>query len=103
MALKKVKEESNKVCGEGLNELNFECLDQLPFLNACLKETLRLYPSAGFTKNVVKEEVELGGYMIPTGTEIACFPYLIQRNEKVSKGDVAISTMWQTKLQRQRY
>jgi cytochrome P450 len=58
---------------------SFEQIDQLELLNACLLETLRLYPSAGFTRNTV-EDFELEGYVIPKNTELLILPYLTQRD-----------------------
>ena len=52
-------------------------------IEAAIKETQRLYPAAWslFGRKAV-EDVELGGYAIPAGTQIAIFPWIIQRNAK---------------------
>lgn len=63
-------------------ELSYELLNQLPYLAAVVKETLRLYPSAGFTRQVAAGRgfTPLGRYSIPEGVEIFVFPNLMQRD-----------------------
>lgn len=59
-----------------------ERLESLPYLDAVLRETLRLFPSAGFTKAPV-EDLELGGFRLPKGVEVFFFPYLTHRDERL--------------------
>lgn len=60
-------------------------LDALPFLNAILKEILRLYtPSPGmFPRAVPREGVVMDGRYIPGGTTVAAAAYCLHRNEAV--------------------
>jgi len=62
-------------------EPNLEQLERLQFLNACVLEVLRLYPSAGFTRKPLKD-LRIGKYLIPAGIEILLIPYLVHRNPK---------------------
>ena len=64
--------------------LTYEVLNQMPYLAAVVKEVLRLYPSAGFTRTVAKGRRVgvLGGYTLPEGVEIFVFPNTIQRDER---------------------
>eukprot|EP01048_Picozoa_sp_COSAG05_P003958 COSAG05_NODE_196_length_14546_cov_55.423548_3_plen_261_part_00 len=49
------------------SQLSYELLMKMPYLAAVVKETLRLYPSAGFTRQVQKGSkfATLGKYIIP--------------------------------------
>lgn len=49
----------------------YEQLKQLPFLDAVLKESMRLMPPVPMSARIVAEPVELGGYHLPPGTEVA--------------------------------
>lgn len=60
-------------------EITMESVEEAEYLNACILEVLRLYPSAGFTR-ITLEEIQLGEYTIPKGVDIVIFPYIIQRN-----------------------
>lgn len=57
-----------------------EQLESLPFLDAVIRETLRLYPSAGFTK-APEQDLDLCGHSLPKGIEVFFFPYLTHRDE----------------------
>jgi cytochrome P450 len=61
-----------------------EALEALPHLDAVIKETLRLYPSAGFTREPL-QDVDLGGHIVPKGAQMFFFPYLIHRDERLFK------------------
>lgn len=38
-----------------------------PLLRACLKETLRLHPTAGGTSRIISSDAILSGYHVPKG------------------------------------
>jgi cytochrome P450 len=50
-----------------------------------VKETLRLYPSAGFTREYIGgpetrgKPLNINGYVIPAGCELMVLPYLVHR------------------------
>jgi len=73
---------AREVAGLGEETPSTEQLEALPRLDAVIKEALRLHPSAGFTR-IPLEDVDLGGYTIPRGTEMFMFPYLTMRDENL--------------------
>lgn len=60
-----------------------EALAQLPWLQASLKEALRLYPPAAllFTRRAC-QNIKAGPWTIPKGSLIAITPYVIQRDPR---------------------
>ncbi|KAE9368510.1 cytochrome P450 [Stipitochalara longipes BDJ] len=59
-----------------------EMKQHLPFLNACLKESMRLSPIAGMplVRTVPKAGLELEGYYLPPGTQVGMNPWVINRD-----------------------
>lgn len=60
-----------------------EDLPQLAYTQMVVKETLRLYPQAYVLfARVAAEDVELGGYQIPRGSQVYPVPYIIHRDAR---------------------
>ncbi|XP_018360885.1 PREDICTED: cytochrome P450 4C1 [Trachymyrmex cornetzi] len=57
----------------------FAKLQQLQYLERCIKEALRLYPSVPFISRICGEDVKLQSYLIPAGTTHINI-YAIHRN-----------------------
>lgn len=56
-----------------------DVLEHCPYYVSCVKETMRLNPSAPniFPRTVGKGGIELEGHFVPEGTEITCNPWLV--------------------------
>ncbi|KAK7862097.1 hypothetical protein R5R35_012225 [Gryllus longicercus] len=59
--------------------LDANALAQLPYLKACIKETLRMYPVIIGNGRSLQSEAIIGGYRIPKGTHVI-FPHLVVSN-----------------------
>ncbi|XP_026829554.1 cytochrome P450 4C1-like [Ooceraea biroi] len=66
----RVRNEVNAVMEENGGKLTMTALQNLPYLERCLKETMRLYPSVYFIVRKLEEDVMLQSYLVPAGTEV---------------------------------
>jgi cytochrome P450 len=57
-----------------------EDLDRLTYLKLCIRETLRLYPSAHIFGRKAEEETVVGGFVIPKGSNLLMSPYYLGRD-----------------------
>ncbi|KAI9563275.1 hypothetical protein GHT06_010733 [Daphnia sinensis] len=58
-------------------------ISELKYLECCIKETLRLYPSLPGPMRTLTEDVELGGYTVPAGVTVIPAFYGIHHNPDV--------------------
>ena len=58
-------------------------LPQMPYSEQVIKETMRLYPAAGGVTRQPLHDIELGGYHIPKGSNVAISTYAMQRDAKL--------------------
>ena len=61
---------------------NFEDLPALPYAEAVLAESMRLYPPAWAIGRLSLEEHSLGGYTLPRGSLVLISPFVTQRDER---------------------
>ena len=62
-----------------------EVVENCPYYVACVRETMRLCPSAPtmLPRVVSKGGIEIDGMFVPEGTEISCNPWVVHRDEKL--------------------
>jgi cytochrome P450 len=61
-----------------------EQCDRLPFLDAVVKETLRLYgPIPASQPRTSHSDTTIDGYLVPAGTAVSCQSYSLHRNPNV--------------------
>ncbi|CAK1602150.1 unnamed protein product [Parnassius mnemosyne] len=80
-----VQERAVKECNELLESLNtspfLSDLSKLKYLECCIKECLRLYPSVPVILRSIEHRVKLRDYEIPAGTECCILIYDLHRRE----------------------
>jgi cytochrome P450 len=77
----RVREEVERVVGRG--PLQREHVDQLPFLEACISESLRLSPVLPIVPRLLHRQGTFGDLELPAGTFIAPCAYLAHRDPAV--------------------
>jgi cytochrome P450 len=58
-------------------------LPKLPYLDAVMRETLRLYPPAWLMGREIVQPFEIGGYALVPGEQIMMSPYVMQRDARL--------------------
>ncbi|XP_046636795.1 cytochrome P450 4C1-like isoform X4 [Daphnia pulicaria] len=77
-----VQEELNEVFGGSNRPCTMEDTTKLKYLECCIKESLRLYPPVPVFSRYMTEEIELGGYKIPTEAFVNLQIYALHRYEE---------------------
>ena len=78
-ALARLEEEVKEVLGTR-NDVIYDDLPKLKYLDCCLKETLRLYPPAPGIIRITPGNVTLAGYKVPKGTTTSASPFVMGRH-----------------------
>ncbi|KAK0163148.1 hypothetical protein PV327_006856 [Microctonus hyperodae] len=76
---RKLYDEVCHVFSSDKSKLSEENIQQTPYLNACLQESLRLRPAFPYISRLLSKKITIHGYAIPKGT------YLIMANEISSR------------------
>ncbi|XP_029468909.1 1,25-dihydroxyvitamin D(3) 24-hydroxylase, mitochondrial isoform X2 [Rhinatrema bivittatum] len=61
---------------------NAECLKRMPYVKACLKESMRITPSVPFTTRTLDKETVVGEYLLPKGTVLTINSHVLGSNEE---------------------
>ncbi|KAM0726400.1 Cytochrome P450 4C1 [Formica fusca] len=76
----RVRTEVNTVMQENEGKFTIRSLQNLLYLDRCLKEVLRLYPSVFFISRFAAEDVKLQSYVVPAGTILHLHIYGVHRD-----------------------
>ncbi|KAF4545285.1 putative cytochrome P450 [Lasiodiplodia theobromae] len=81
----KLREELDRALPADTIIPSYDSIKQLPYLRACLDESLRIIPpvSAGLSRTVPPEGMTIDGHWIPGGTSVAVAAYTAHRNPSV--------------------
>ncbi|XP_050329316.1 cytochrome P450 4d1 [Bactrocera neohumeralis] len=63
--------------------VTYEALNNLTYVELCIKETLRLFPSVPLLGRKVTQECEINGKVLPAGTNIGISPLYLGRQESI--------------------
>ncbi|XP_043496504.1 cytochrome P450 4C1-like [Polistes fuscatus] len=76
-----IRDEVKSIMGED-NNLTISSLQKLSYLERCLKESLRLYPSVHLISRQISHDMQLKQYLIPSGTICDVNIYYVHRNPR---------------------
>ncbi|KAA0185391.1 Cytochrome P450 CYP4V33 [Hyalella azteca] len=76
----RVVQELHEVLGEGDVTITSAALRGMTFLEACIKEALRLFPPFPFLSRRLHQPAVTDGYQLPEGTDIIIMVYCIHRD-----------------------
>jgi cytochrome P450 len=86
----------------GNRPIGIDDLRQLPYLEMCLKESLRRLPAVWIYGREAQTDLHLGGYSFPKGSILAVSPLAIGRNAKYfDKPDEYRPERWTREFERQ--
>ncbi|EPB71359.1 hypothetical protein ANCCEY_09544 [Ancylostoma ceylanicum] len=69
-----------EVLGESDRPVTYEDIGNLKYLEACIKETLRLYPSVPLIARQVAEDIKIKDHILPAGTGVVLIPSMVHRD-----------------------
>lgn len=78
----KLRQEILKVLPEKSSEFDENTFKNMPYLRACIKESLRFYPLAVGNARVPINDVVVGGYRVPKGTPVSLCSISLTRDGK---------------------
>nr|XP_022906467.1 cytochrome P450 4C1-like isoform X2 [Onthophagus taurus] len=79
----KAYEEIQDVLGDKNTPETISDLNELKYLECCIKESLRIYPSVPLISRVLTEDITLDGFKIPKGTNCNLDIYHTHRNAEI--------------------
>ncbi|XP_054726672.1 probable cytochrome P450 12a5, mitochondrial [Anastrepha obliqua] len=78
----RLRAEVMRVLPQKNSNFTADALNNIPYLRACLKESLRVYPIAIGNMRVPQNDLVLSGYRVPKGTLVSMIFSTLQANER---------------------
>ncbi|KAL8604238.1 hypothetical protein ACOMHN_014806 [Nucella lapillus] len=78
----RVHQELDRVFGDSDRMPTMNDLKELKYLECCIKEALRLYPSVPYFGRTTTEEAKFGPYTVPEGVSVVVFASAIHRDPR---------------------
>ena len=80
----KIVEEQQEIFIEDFEQdVTLEDLAKMKYLEVCIKEALRLYPSVPIIGRNIERDTHIDGQLVAKGTSVIALVHLLHRNPKV--------------------
>ncbi|CAG2107240.1 unnamed protein product, partial [Medioppia subpectinata] len=80
----KIHEEMDAIFHDDMcRDITTDDLRQMRYLEQCIKEALRLYPSVSYIAREANEDLTIGEHVVPKGTTCMVLFYMLHRDPKV--------------------
>uniref|UniRef100_A0A915BZB5 Cytochrome P450 n=2 Tax=Parascaris univalens TaxID=6257 RepID=A0A915BZB5_PARUN len=79
----KAIEEVDSIFGDGKMHITIDSLQQLKYVERCIKEAMRLFAPVPHVQRQLKNDIVMGGKVVPRGTTCMISSFLVHRNQKV--------------------
>jgi cytochrome P450 len=83
--LERVYKEQKQIFQENMEmaEVTTEHLSKMKYLECCIKEALRLYPSVPIIGRRLEKDATIDGQLVKKGTTVIVFVHLLHRNPTI--------------------
>ncbi|XP_015606168.1 cytochrome P450 4C1 [Cephus cinctus] len=76
----KARKEIDEILKQNDGEVTITEIQQFAYLDRCIKESLRLYPSVPFMSRKLSEDLQLKNYLLPAGTSVHIHTFDLHRD-----------------------
>ncbi|KHN82878.1 Cytochrome P450 4C1 [Toxocara canis] len=76
----KVYEELNEIFGDSDRAITVDDLKRMKYLEQCMKESIRMYPTVVMIGRRITEDTVVGDYLIPAGVTVSISPFAVARD-----------------------
>ncbi|KAH7726576.1 CYP-29A3 protein [Aphelenchoides avenae] len=78
----RVYDELRSVLWDGKVALTLDMLNDLKYLDICIKEAMRVFPTVPFVERTLRQDTEMGGKLVPKGSMVLISPLVVHHNCK---------------------
>jgi len=87
--VEEIRREIKRYAPNGVENMSPRDLGSMKYLNACIRESLRLVPPSGGGMRMATEDIEIAGYAIPKGWVVSADPRIANQQADVFGEDVS--------------